>query len=573
MTGDWPAPVFANYAEWLSQAIAAERSVRYAGASSVRFSLLTSVYEKTDADYFAKTRDSVLRQKYGAFEWIVLAHGPVSDQLSGILGALDADERCSIFRLPENLGLMGGMRFCLEASSGDYAAPLDADDLLTPDALQIMAEHIDTTGARFLYADEDYLIDEVPQAPYLRPDWDPILLTANSFIWHLCAFERNKALGLGVYTDAGANWCHDWDTALRFYNAGESVAHVPFVLHHWRTHAGSSTNRPDPESGSLKSQRHVLERQIATYEHPDYYRVEDFPLFRGAPEWWIRRLPIDPPPVDLMITGRNEDRVIRAAGAAIRESHYPFQAVHVLGCELSSAGKRRISDVLAGCGGSGLVKALAHAAPADLETVLADTSSRFAVLCSEWFSLEGDLWPWDCDKLFRLHPDVAVVAGRALAEDRTVLGGSEIFGFDGLCGCPDRGRPDQDAGYYAFALKQRCVSAPFSELFAARTDFLRRAVQQLPALVSWQTLGPWLGGFAAEQGLRVAFTPVMTAMLNGTRTVARVRMSGHEATDFAERFQRWVPDSRWYPLQFGWRAGKAYSMDLTPVHLNQHAHL
>lgn len=564
---DWDVRAFSTYAEWLRSAINSGRSPsRGKKTPPVCFSILTSVYERTNPDYFAETRDSVLEQRHREFEWIVLAHGPISERLRDMLRALETDLRCKVFYLPENLGLMGGMRFCLEASSGEYVAPLDADDLLTPDALELLAEYIGATGACFLYSDEDYLVDGVPQTPYLRPDWDPVLLTANSFIWHVCAFRRNRAFELGAYTDPGANWCHDWDTALRFHNAGDPVAHVPLVLHHWRTHSGSSTNRPDPESGSLRSQRHVLERQIASYAKPEYFRVEDFPLFRGAPEWWIRRIPVDPPPADLIITGSCEDKVTRAAGAAIRNSRYPFQAVHVLGCELSSAGRRRISDLLLGVGGGDRVEIRSSAIPADLSTLLAAATSEFVVLCSEWFSLEGDIWPWDCDKLFRLHADVAVVAGRTLAEDRTVLGGSEIFGFDGLCGCPDRGRPDWDAGYYAFALKQRCVSAPSSELLAARTSFLRSAAGHLPNEISWPGLGPWLGGIAAEQGLRVAFTPVMTATLAERRPLRRYRMDEQEALAFLERFRRWIPDSRWYPLLFGWRSGKAYSIDLSAVH-------
>jgi glycosyltransferase involved in cell wall biosynthesis len=555
--------MFTSYAEWLSHDIRS-RETNSDLNSPVRFSVITPIYEKTDPQYFSEARDSILSQTYAALEWVVVAQGAIPYRLKEILRALEMNSRCRIEWLPENLGVIGGMRRCLECSSGDYVVTLDGDDVLTPDALAIMADHIGRTGAAFLYSDEDYLVDGVPQTPYLRPDWDPVLLTANSFIWHLCAFRRDRAFELGVYTDPGANWCHDWDTALRFYNAGESVVHVPFVLHHWRTHAGSSTNKPDPESGSLKSQRHVLERQIATYEHPEYYRVEDFPLYRGAPEWWIRRLPVDPPAVDLVIAGRHEDRIVRAAGAAIARSKFPFRAVHVMGAELSTGARTRVSDVLAGAGG-GTVATSPNASLSGIDHVLANSSAEFAVVCSEWFALEGDLWPWDCEKLFRLHPDVAVVAGRALAEDRTVLGGSEIFGFDGLCGCPDRGRPDWDAGYVAFALKQRCVSAPFSELFAARTEFLRRAVNQLPDAASWHGLGAWLGGIAAEEGVRVAFTPVMTATLSQTRPVWRHRMGADEAAAFVNRFRRWIPDSRWYALPFEWRAGRGYCFNLRSV--------
>ncbi len=551
-----------TYADWLEQAIASGRLTRPPSVKAIQFSLVTSLYEKSVPTVFAETRDSVLAQSHRQFEWIILAHGPISDELRSSLRALESEDRCKIFYLPENLGIIGAMRFCLDASSGDYITPLDGDDLLTRDALEVMAEYIATTKASFLYSDEDHLVDGVPQSPYLRPDFDPVLLKASSYIWHMLAFRRDHAREIGVYSDTGANWCHDWDTALRFYRAGYPIAHVPAVLHHWRAHAASSTNRPDPESGSMRSQRHVLQREIDAQSHPEHFSVEEFPLFRGAKEWWIRRLPVDPPPVDLVLTGRNEERIIRAAGAAIHSSQYPFRAIHVFGKLLSAGGHRRIEDLLAGQGSARTVTAWQDAVPADIGRALADTPSDFTVFCGESFRFEGELWPWECDAMFQLHADVAVVAARVLTEDRTILGGAEIFGFDGVYGCPDQGRAETDPGYYAFALKQHSVSAPFGEAFIARTDFVRKAAEQLPPIVSWPSLGAWFGGFAAEANRRVAFTPLVTAVLAESRPSSRIRMSEAEAAAFIERFQKWIPDNRWYSPLFGWQKGSGFALNL-----------
>lgn len=555
-----------TYADWLDHTIAAGRVARSPSGEKVSFSLVTPLYEGSDSGAFAETRDSVLAQSHRRFEWIILAQGPIPDQLRSSLQALEADERCKVLYVPENLGIIGGMRFCLDASSGEYITPLDGDDLLTPDALEIMAEYIAISKASFLYSDEDHLVNGVPQSPYLRPDFDPVLLTASSYIWHMLAFRRDQALKIGVYSDTGANWCHDWDTALRFHRSGYPVAHVPAVLHHWRAHAASSTNRPDPESGSMRSQRHVLQREIDALPHPEHFAVEEFPLFRGAKEWWIRRLPVEPPSVDLVLAGRHEERILRAAGTAIHSSRYPFRAIHVLGPQLSTGGRQRLEDLLSGQGGSRTVTVWQDAGPAGIGRALADAPSHFTVFCSEWLRFEGDLWPWECDALFQLHADAAIVAARVLIEDRTVLGGAEIFGFDGVCGCPDQGRSEADPGYYAFALKQHSVSAPFAEAFIARTRFLREAAGQLPPIASWAGLGAWLGGFAAEANCRVAFTPLVTAVLAESRPAPRLRMGEEESARFIERFQRWIPDTRWYSSLFGWQKGSGYALNLNAVH-------
>src|SRR5204863_9179756 len=151
---------------------------------------------------------------------------------------------------------IAGMRKCLEVAEGEYVIPFDADDVLVRDALETLSEEIaNSAGPSFLYSDEDMLVDDLPTAPYLRPDWDPVLNLCTSYAFHLCAFRRHDALELGVYTDSAVEWCHDWDTITRFADSGHGPVHVSEILYHWRTHRASSTNRPRPYEGSLESQR------------------------------------------------------------------------------------------------------------------------------------------------------------------------------------------------------------------------------------------------------------------------------------------------------------------------------
>ena len=97
----------------------------------VGFSVLTTVYEGTHPDYFRETARSLLQQTHPDFEWVLLAHGPISAGLEAALVELLPEARVKMFRESENLGIMGGMRRCLETAEKDYAVPLDADDLLT----------------------------------------------------------------------------------------------------------------------------------------------------------------------------------------------------------------------------------------------------------------------------------------------------------------------------------------------------------------------------------------------------------------------------------------------------------
>lgn len=470
-------------------------------AGGPRFSLLTTVYQRTDPSLFAETADCLRAQTYPFDEWIVLAHGPVQPALDRLLDEYARAPRFRLMRLPENLGIMGGMRVCLDAARGDYVVPMDADDLLTRDALQVLAAEIVRRGApQLLYSDEDILIDGVPRAPYRRPDWDPVLNLASSYVWHLCAIRREDALRLELYTDPGASWCHDWDTMFRVSDTGSEPVHIAEVLYHWRQHPASSTNRPDPESGSRRSQRHLLERQIARRTAPERYRVVEFPIFRGAPEWHVSRLPVDPPAVDLLCVGDSQ----LAPGV-------PASSRRVVGARAAAPPRRWYSRLLRGRTDG---TPAAVTAGALREALAAGTAPRVALVSSA-VETEGVEWWWEAVRLLELHPDVAAVGGAVLDRAGRIVCAAPVVDSAGRWIVPQAGRPANDPGPFAIALKPHCVAGVPTDLFVAERPLLADVLGALPADAPLSGLGARLGLAALSRGRRVVFSPLIRATLCG----------------------------------------------------------
>jgi hypothetical protein len=265
------------------------------------FSLLTSVYARTDSELFDRTSASVLLLKRAFDEWVLLVNGPVAPDVERIVTRLSDDSRVKVIREPVNVGIVRAMRRCLEAATCEYVLPLDADDLLEPDIVSVLDCALTRGTLDFVYADEDILSGDDRLARFTRPPFDPVLNLETSYIWHPCAFRRACALELGVYSDAGAEYCHDWDTVVRFADARLAIGHVPHVLYHWRTHAASESHSGTQNAGSIASTRHLLRRVVARQKRPELYDVRPFPIFRGAEELYIARRPEGPPRVDLLL--------------------------------------------------------------------------------------------------------------------------------------------------------------------------------------------------------------------------------------------------------------------------------
>jgi Glycosyl transferase family 2 len=466
-----------QYQQWLADRIAARSGQFSTLASPKQFSLLTGVYERTPADIFQETVASVLAQSSEHFEWIILAHGPIPRPLDAFLDKLGSDSRIRIIRLPENLGIIGGMRQCLEEARGQYVIPLDADDLLTPDALTVLASRLQQTSP-FVYSDEDSLVNDRFQSPYFRPDWDPLLNLSSSYIFHLVAFDRRIALELGIYSDPAANWCHDWDTVFRFIAAGHVPVHIPEVLYHWRAHQASHTNKAGPHEGSLQSQRHLLEQFLSTRSDGHLFDIKPFPIFRGAQEFWLSRKHIAPVSFDIAVVSESDP----ARDLAEYRGSYPFsKCAQISGIE-------------------SLIVMVANS-----------TSSLIAVIRTELTPAEEE-WPWEAQGLFDLHSDMPLLAGRILDASRVVLGGPERIDAEGKCSCSYRGMAAHDPGEMALALKPHTVNGPNSAFFVARTEFLRWALPRLPQEATLHFIGPWLAMFAHQQGQRVGYSPLIAAV-------------------------------------------------------------
>ncbi len=434
------------------------------------------MYERTPTEVFRETAKSVLDQSSKYFEWIILAHGPVSQELDVFLNELKSDSRIRIIRLPENLGIIGGMRRCLEEAHGQYAIPLDADDLLTPDALTVLASRLQHPTP-FIYSDEDSLVNGQPRSPYFRPDWDPLLNLSSSYIFHLVAFDRRIALELGIYTDQAANWCHDWDTVFRFVAAGHPPVHIHEVLYHWRAHQASHTNKTDPHEGSLKSQRHLLEKFLASRADGHLFEIKQFPIFRGAEEFWLSRKHIKPASIDIAVISKSAS----TKKASDYSRNYPVSKLMSL------------KDI-----------------PSLADAAATSDSSLIAVIREE-LTPTGQDWLWEAQGLFTLHPDMSLLAGRIINPDQIVLGGAERVDSSGKFSSPYRGMLAHEPGAFAIALKPQTVECPNSAYFIARTEFLRTVLAELPREATLELLGPWLAAFAHRQNHRVGYSPLVTA--------------------------------------------------------------
>ncbi len=115
----------------------------------MRFSIFTPTHKP---DYIQEAFESLLDQSFTDWEWVLVPNGK-----NAIIPDSIADHpQVRVIRAPDAIaekGVGSLKRFACENCSGEYFVELDHDDLLTPDALQIIDSRARLTKAGFLYSD------------------------------------------------------------------------------------------------------------------------------------------------------------------------------------------------------------------------------------------------------------------------------------------------------------------------------------------------------------------------------------------------------------------------------------
>ena len=459
-------------------------------------SVLTPVWNGSPVRYLKRLARGLAEQNQGgACEWVILDNGCSHRALTAYLSELGAIAWVKLLRSETNAGITAGLRACLEAAHGRYVLPVDADDLLARDTLRVLTAWIRSAGhPPLLYTDEDKIIGRRYYQPYMKPDWDPVLLLNSAYIAHLGVMDRQLALEVGAYTDRRTEGSPDWDVFVRFLISGYQATHIPEALYSWRVHARSTADDAATKPYVHASQKAVLQRFLDARADAAKFRIEYNPLLAGMAHWHFFR------------EDGGESAFVRVP----------------IGSEMGyDAGARdiaQVADTLAESGG-------------------------FVQLLGDDVRIDDPGWPREALSLFELHADVVMIGGRIRSSSGVILEAGRHFGYGGPCGCPNRGRSFSDPGYFGQMWKQRSVSTVATQFAVMRASFLSELLRQVPECASLAFLGAWAGAFALRSGKRVVYSPFLSGVSDlDWETLA----SSAEQELFARMNQDIIPDQRFY---------------------------
>ncbi|MDD7218785.1 MAG: glycosyltransferase family 2 protein [Clostridia bacterium] len=228
------------------------------------FSIVVPAY-RTPELFLRQMMDSLINQTYGNWELCLANASPEDLKMNRILEDYKKrDSRIHIMNLKENLGIAENTNCALSMAKGDFVGFLDHDDLLAPDALyEIALAAEENPLADVIYTDEDKVTTDLSEhfQPHFKPDFNLDLLRSNNYICHFFTVRRKIAEEVGGFRKE-FDGAQDYDFIFRCVEKARSVAHVPKILYHWRTHKSSTADNPASKMYAFEAGKRAIEGNL-----------------------------------------------------------------------------------------------------------------------------------------------------------------------------------------------------------------------------------------------------------------------------------------------------------------------
>lgn len=253
------------YQQWLAQncpsqsQLARQRRAQQTWARRPLISIILPVYNVAPR-YLQACLDSVLAQTYPNWELCVADDASTNPEIKQLLTSYRRrDSRIKITYRKTNGHISAASNSALKLATGSYAALLDHDDYLWPNALYEIVRLINRAPQlQFIYTDEDKIdLAGHHLEPHFKPDfcWDSFL--SNNYLCHLSVLKMDRLKKSGGFR-RGFEGSQDYDLFLRFLTQlpTSKITHLPKVLYSWRKVPGSTAAAYDAKGyANMAAQR------------------------------------------------------------------------------------------------------------------------------------------------------------------------------------------------------------------------------------------------------------------------------------------------------------------------------
>lgn len=209
------------------------------------------------AQYLDDCLQSVLDQTYENWECIIVNDGSPDNTEEVARKWVDKDARFK-YLLQENKGVSAARNFGILNAQGEWILPLDADDLISNNYLELASEHFHINDVQVIYCnakkfgkvDEDFKLE----------DFSLLNLAVNNVIFCTAFFRRSTCFEIGGYDETMQKGYEDWDFWIHMLKNGGEVIKLESICFFYRIKQKS--RNVDVKNNSLAVIKYIETKHI-----------------------------------------------------------------------------------------------------------------------------------------------------------------------------------------------------------------------------------------------------------------------------------------------------------------------
>lgn len=251
--------------------------------SSLLVTLIVPVYNV--APYLENCLSSIKAQTYREFEVLLVNDGSTDSSADICRDCVQSDSRFRLIDKP-NSGVSDSRNRALDQSRGKYIQFLDADDWLTPDAIETLVHSAESTGADLVLG-HFYRVagDRLAQRGHIK---DQRILTRQEFAEEMMKAPANYYYGVlwnklyrrsiveahHLRFPADVNWCEDFLFNLNYIEHVRLVSAVPKPIYYYRKREDSLVNAQISLRRTVAMKRSTFDYYKELYQKLDLYEEQ-----------------------------------------------------------------------------------------------------------------------------------------------------------------------------------------------------------------------------------------------------------------------------------------------------------
>jgi glycosyltransferase involved in cell wall biosynthesis len=435
---------YSPYSQWVNH-IEPNAWQAVLGEQNIKMSVVVPIYNPP-INFLKKCVDSVMAQTYQNWQLVLVDDASTNASVQTYLKSL-SDPRIKVICSQQNGHISQATNIGIKASTGDYIALLDHDDLLAPQALnEFVSLLLEKPELQWVYSDEDFIDKKGNRvAPHFKSSWNPYLLHAHNYITHLSVFKRElleKLDGCRV----GFEGAQDYDLALRASEvvSKQQIGHISKILYHWRMHEGSTAANNGDKPYTVKAgrdaltehlQRREINAKVSDGNLDNYYHVQYIPK-----QW---------PKVSIIIPTRDHKPVLETCISSVlsKTDYLDFELVIMDNQSQQTDALTYLSE-LAEHDSILVVKHDKAFNYSEINNRAAELATgEVIVLLNNDTEVINDFWLKELVGL-AMQPDVGCVGAKLLYPDKSIQHAGIVMGLGGYAAHSHRCTPEGSNGYF-----------------------------------------------------------------------------------------------------------------------------